>query len=264
MGINTSLQYLNSRSSLPLSPASPLHLSLHRQHHTTKVTMAKTGIFHHVGTFLLLAASVLLVITTISAPIINSIPILKVNLANGSDVSFGTFGYCILNVDEDSHDYCSGRHIGYNPANIMTRIENTDFGSASENTSEGLTRVMVLHPVACALFAAFMSALAFIVTIVVMATDFTSFAIIKDHVNKDDTGSTAHYSTGMWTCLAAMVCLFLATFVVLFTCCSSRMHKKRESRAGHVEKGYVANGTHTRTKRHFWQRKSRTTTTAAY
>merc|ERR1711977_245741 len=184
--INTSLQYLNSRSSLPLSPASPLHLSLHRQHHTTKVTMAKTGIFHHVGTFLLLAASVLLVITTISAPIINSIPILKVNLANGSDVSFGTFGYCILNVDEDSHDYCSGRHIGYNPANIMTRIENTDFGSASENTSEGLTRVMVLHPVACALsflalgsgfigalFAAFMSALAFIVTIVVMATDFT-------------------------------------------------------------------------------------------
>merc|ERR1712093_303092 len=235
----------------------------HRQHHTTKVTMAKTGIFHHVGTFLLLAASVLLVITTISAPIINSIPILKVNLANGSDVSFGTFGYCILNVDEDSHDYCSGRHIGYNPANIMTRIENTDFGSASENTSEGLTRVMVLHPVACALsfiafllalgsgfigalFAAFMSALAFIVTIVVMATDFTSFAIIKDHVNKDDTGSTAHYSTGMWTC------------------CSSRMHKKRESRAGHVEKGYVANGTHTRTKRHFWQRKSRTTTTAAY
>jgi len=243
--------------------------------------MAKTGIFHHVGTFLLLAASVLLVITTISAPIINSIPILKVNLANGSDVSFGTFGYCILNVDEDSHDYCSGRHIGYNPANIMTRIENTDFGSASENTSEGLTRVMVLHPVACALsfiafllalgsgfigalFAAFMSALAFIVTIVVMATDFTSFAIIKDHVNKDDTGSTAHYSTGMWTCLAAMVCLFLATFVVLFTCCSSRMHKKRESRAGHVEKGYVANGTHTRTKRHFWQRKSRTTTTAAY
>ncbi|PVH89149.1 pali-domain-containing protein [Cadophora sp. DSE1049] len=244
--------------------------------------MAKTGIFHHVGTFLLLAASVLLVITTISAPIINSIPILKVNLANGSDVSFGTFGYCILNVDEDSHDYCSGRHIGYNPANIMTRIENTDFGSASENTSEGLTRVMVLHPVACALsfiafllalgsgfigalFASLVSALAFIVTIVVMATDFTLFAIVKNHVNDDDSGSKAHYSTGMWTCLAAMVCLFLATFVVLFTCCSSRMHKRRGSRAGHVEKGYVGNGTHARTtKRHFWQRKSRTTTTSAY
>ncbi|KAH7399839.1 SUR7/PalI family-domain-containing protein [Cadophora sp. MPI-SDFR-AT-0126] len=240
--------------------------------------MAKTGIFHHVGTFLLLAASVLLVITTISAPIINSIPILKVNLANGSDVSFGTFGYCILNVDEDSHDYCSGRHIGYNPANIMTRIENTDFGSASENTSEGLTRVMVLHPVACALsfiafllalgsgfigalFASLVSALAFVVTIIVMATDFTSFAIIKNHINGDGSGSKAHYSTGMWTCLAAMVCLFLATFVVLFTCCSSRMHKQRDRRAGHVEKGYVGNGTHVRTKRHFWQRKSRTTTT---
>lgn len=161
----------------------------------------------------------------------------------------------------------------------MTRIENTDFGSASENTSEGLTRVMVLHPVACALsfiafllalgsgfigalFASIVSGLAFIVTVVVMATDFTLFGIVKNHINDDDSGSKAHYSTGMWTVLAAMVCLFLATFVVLFTCCSSRMHKKRD-RQSHVEKGYVANGTSGRpVKRHFWQRKTRTTTTA--
>ncbi len=65
--------------------------------------MAKTGIFHHVGTFLLLAAAVLLLITTISAPVINDIPILKVVLTNQSDsrnssVSFGTFGHCVLDV----------------------------------------------------------------------------------------------------------------------------------------------------------------------
>lgn len=60
--------------------------------------MAVTGIFHHMGTFLLLAATVLLLITTITAPVVNSISMLDVKLANGSTVSFGTFGYCILDV----------------------------------------------------------------------------------------------------------------------------------------------------------------------
>lgn len=58
---------------------------------------------HHIGTFLLLAAAVLLLITTISAPVVNDFALLKVRLTNSSDfhrseVSFGTFGYCILNA----------------------------------------------------------------------------------------------------------------------------------------------------------------------
>jgi hypothetical protein len=65
--------------------------------------MAKTGIFHHVGTFLLFVASILLLITTISAPVIGDIAILKVMLTNKSDlrnssVTFGTFGHCVLDV----------------------------------------------------------------------------------------------------------------------------------------------------------------------
>jgi hypothetical protein len=67
------------------------------------VKMAKTGIFHHVGTFLLFVAAILLLITTISAPVIGDIAILKVMLTNKSDlrnssVTFGTFGHCILDV----------------------------------------------------------------------------------------------------------------------------------------------------------------------
>jgi hypothetical protein len=65
--------------------------------------MAKTGVLHHVGTFLLFAAAILLLITTISAPVINDIAILKVMLTNKSDirnssVTFGTFGHCVLDV----------------------------------------------------------------------------------------------------------------------------------------------------------------------
>ncbi len=51
----------------------------------------------------LLVASILLLITTISAPVLKDIAILKVMLTNkteirNSSVIFGTFGHCILDV----------------------------------------------------------------------------------------------------------------------------------------------------------------------
>jgi hypothetical protein len=62
-----------------------------------------TGFFHHIGTFFLLVATALLLVTTITAPVVNDIAILKVHLPNRtssshSAVSFGTFGFCVLNV----------------------------------------------------------------------------------------------------------------------------------------------------------------------
>lgn len=65
--------------------------------------MANTGLFHHVGTFLLFAAFVLLLIASISSPVINDISMLKVTLTNqtntrNSSVTFGTFGHCVLDV----------------------------------------------------------------------------------------------------------------------------------------------------------------------
>jgi uncharacterized membrane protein len=237
--------------------------------------MAKTGIFHHVGTFLLFAAAILLLITTISAPVIGDIAILKVMLTNKTDirnssVTFGTFGHCVLDVApvQTDQDYCYPKHIGYNPANIMTTIDHTTFSTAAEDSSKALTRVMILHPIACALafiaflfalgagfcgaiFASMIAAVAWLVTLVVMVTDFVLFGIIKRHVNSDGSGSHAYYSVGMWTILAAMILLFIATFIVLFTCCSSRMHRNNRTSK---ETGY--NGT-TTTRRRFWQRRNR-------
>jgi len=161
--------------------------------------------------------------------------------------------------------------IGYNPAKIMAEIDKTDFTTASEDTSKALTRVMILHPVVCglafiafllalgsgfvgALFASLVAAVTWIITIVVMATDFVAFGLIKNHVNRDGSGSHAYFTTGMWTILVAMICLFLATFIVLFTCCSSRMHRQNHV-SKHGDAGYV-NGT-TTTRRHFRQRMAR-------
>lgn len=152
----------------------------------------------------------------------------------------------------------------------MEGVDNTDFNGAQINTSKALTRVMVLHPVACALafiaflfaagsgfcgaiFGAVTATVAWIVTVVVMATDFVLFGIIKNHINDDDSGSKASFHTGMWTLLAAMVCLFLGTLVVFFTCCSSRMHRQK-----HVSTKQETGYAHTSQprKRHFWQRRT--------
>jgi uncharacterized membrane protein len=150
----------------------------------------------------------------------------------------------------------------------MSTIDNTQFTTAATDSSKALTRVMILHPIACglafiafllalgsgvcgAVFASMVAAIAWLVTLVVMVTDFVLFGIIKRHVNSDGSGSHAFFTVGMWTILAAMIILFFATFIVLFTCFSSRMHRQDRTSK---EAGY--NGT-TTTRRRFWQRRNR-------
>jgi len=243
--------------------------------------MAKTGMFHHVGTFLLFASAILLLITTISSPVVNDIAIFKVKLGGDSagSVTFGTFGYCVRDVassDGNEHsgkDSCTGKHIGYNPAAVMSVLDGTNFNTAKTDTTKALTRVMILHPIVCgmafiafllalgsgvcgALLASLMAALTWVLTLVVMATDFVLFGILKNHINDtdhDQSGSHASYSVGMWTLLAAMILLFFATFIVLFTCFSARRHKNDVRTTKHADAGY---GT-TTTRRRFWQRRSR-------
>jgi len=159
----------------------------------------------------------------------------------------------------------------------MAAIDNTHFNSAQENTTKALTRVMILHPICCGMaFIAFMFALGagvcggllaslfagltWVLTLVVMATDFVLFGILKNHINdKDDdqSGSVAKYYVGMWTVLAAMILLFFATFIVFFACCSARRHKRSASSSKHADAGYAHGTTTTTHKRRFWQRRNR-------
>lgn len=50
---------------------------------------------HHVGAFFLLAATIMLIVVSITAPVVNHIALLKVR-SQGDGVNFGTFGYCLL------------------------------------------------------------------------------------------------------------------------------------------------------------------------
>ncbi|KAI1177674.1 pali-domain-containing protein [Nemania sp. FL0916] len=222
--------------------------------------MARTGFFHHIGTFFLFAATVLLVITDISAPVVSDISILKVELGRNhrsgvfSDndsaptITFGTFGYCVEAAGSDDHDTCSKAHIGYDPVTVIqNNVGDTSFSSYAHDTARALTKVMVLHPVATGLafisfflslgagivgsfIAALGAFITFLVVAVVLITDFVSFAIVRNAVNDSSETVVASFGPAAWTTLvAAILCLFAAV-ILLFTCCSARLHRRRETR----------------------------------
>lgn len=52
---------------------------------------------HHIGTVLLLVATALLIVVSVTAPAINSLALLRVEFGHGyqaGEVTFGSFGYC--------------------------------------------------------------------------------------------------------------------------------------------------------------------------
>jgi hypothetical protein len=155
---------------------------------------------HIVGASLILISAILLLVTTISAPVIGDIGIMKVMLKNQTDIrhgslTFGTFGHCALDVPPitTDQDYCGPKTIGYKIADIMSQVDGTSFNLASTDSTNGLTNAFILHPIACGLafiaaifaFGGFFGSivgilialLAWIITFVVMVIDFVVFGV---------------------------------------------------------------------------------------
>ena len=146
-------------------------------------------------------------------------------------------------------DWCTGRHIGYAPSHVIAAADRTQISDIAGGTSDSLTRVMVLHPIACGtafiawlvsigagFFGSLISAVvafgAWVFVLIVLATDFGLFGILRHHVNGDKSGSHAVFGNGIWCLLVAFVLLFSAILIVTFTCFSAR----REKRAAAVPK----------------------------
>lgn len=54
--------------------------------------------FHYFGTVLLLCATALLIVVSVTAPVVNDLSILKVDFSSNAvdRITYGTFGYCII------------------------------------------------------------------------------------------------------------------------------------------------------------------------
>ncbi|KAI5816292.1 SUR7/PalI family-domain-containing protein [Pyronema omphalodes] len=89
---------------------------------------------------LLLGAFVLLLLSTLSTPIIGSI-----NIATFGGVKFGVFGWCSKRANT-----CSGVSFGYNMDQILRDEGRTDFALPS-GARNSLTNLLIVHPIAALL-----------------------------------------------------------------------------------------------------------------
>ncbi|KAM0755702.1 pali-domain-containing protein [Meredithblackwellia eburnea MCA 4105] len=206
--------------------------------------------FHHIGTFLLLVACIFLVVSSITAPVVGDLALLKITLTNtsalrNSSVTFGVWGHCVLDVAPAAtdQDWCSAKGLGYSIGDI---VGNTTGVAYSTPRLDSLTTALVLHPVVAGitflsfLIAAISHRIGFIVSALVatfswflsvamIAVDFVIFLSVKHHISTDGGGSTAAFGTALWLGVAAVPVLFLGTFATFFSCLSDSKYKRERS-----------------------------------
>ncbi|KAI6374622.1 hypothetical protein MCOR25_003088 [Pyricularia grisea] len=105
--------------------------------------MAATS--HKIGTFFLLGAVALLVVTNITAPVVKSISLLRIDINNATTTPdhhpvlvLGTYGYCITNSTSSHNNTSSSSSSSSNNANT-TMSENSN-GTTSTSSTDGGNR----------------------------------------------------------------------------------------------------------------------------
>lgn len=203
---------------------------------------------HYVGTFMLLVATIFMVVASIGPPAVNALNLLNINFhgVNGASnrLYYGVFGYCW-----GGEGGCSSPRIGYSPGNLVDGIDNIDIGRAAERTMRGLTHAFILHPIAGGVsFIAFILSLktgflnlittlvavfAFILAVINLAIDFSCFIIVRHDVNDDSARAKAMFGPAIWLVVGAAIANLIGAIIVFVTCCAGRRRKRYENRKIH-------------------------------
>ncbi|GAA5885118.1 hypothetical protein JCM6882_007236 [Rhodosporidiobolus microsporus] len=204
--------------------------------------------FHHFGTFLLFAASILLIVATITAPVVNNIALAKASFTVGSTkttVNLGTLGYCIL-VDGSS-DSCSSTGVGYEIPPVLVALATSTgvLSDSAEDAINAVTKALVLHPVAAGvsffaaivagcsdrlgfLCAALIAVLAAVLALICMVLDLVFFYVVRKWLRDNDLDVDVSYSYGTWLTVAAFAALFVGVFATACACLSDRKKRRRQ------------------------------------
>ncbi|TFK54993.1 pali-domain-containing protein [Heliocybe sulcata] len=199
---------------------------------------------------LLFSAFLLLLLVSLSTPIIKTIYIFRlyanvavtafnVSADGHSNARFGVWGYCvdaitvsILGQTETTPAGCTPRHLGYNLNGIIGNILQSR-GFNPKVISTALTAVLVLHPIACGLtFLALLTSLALlrpgtargasILTLIfgILATLVTTAAFLIDVImvavvrtkvhNETDGDIWLTFGNAIWMTLGATIALWLS------------------------------------------------------
>ncbi|GAA6033522.1 hypothetical protein JCM8097_001436 [Rhodosporidiobolus ruineniae] len=190
------------------------------------------NIIHWFGTFLLFAATALLIVASVSSPIWDNVGFLK-GYINGRDATFGNWGYCVGGT-------CSGSHFGYDRNFLNNLGANTNVGGT---ISHALSKTLILTPICAGLsfiaflfalsthtvvgiFTSVLSFLALIATLVSLGLDLGFFILARNRINDRIPNSHMHLASCIWLVVAAAGCQLIAAFTVCFT----RNRKARRTR----------------------------------
>lgn len=186
-------------------------------------------------TILLFIAFVLLLLATLSTPIIKAIP-----LASFDGVDFGVFGYC-------KGDVCTTK-VGYNTDNLFSSSDASDF-SLSSSARHSLSGILIVHPVAALLtlicfllaFAAHFHSPAhsprYLLALLILTFPTLLVALLAFLV--DILLFVPHMQWGGWIVLAATI-LIIASGVV--TCAMRRTLVSRKARKKRIAENADMNG----------------------
>ncbi|GAA6029796.1 hypothetical protein JCM8097_001054 [Rhodosporidiobolus ruineniae] len=200
------------------------------------------------GTLVVLVATILLILVSVSTPLLKSIWFLKANIevSVGStdisgDVTIGAWGYCVDGT-------CTNAKLGYSLDIASLLGVNGKIAGLSNSVLKWITYLFILHPIAAAFgiistlcgllahmhnfagtalttcfasFAATIGLLAFIFDIVVAV-------IAKKRIESSDVGGSAELGNAIWMTLAATILYTLAGCFFGFGNCIIR--KRRVSR----------------------------------
>ncbi|BGP47082.1 hypothetical protein JCM10450v2_002934 [Rhodotorula kratochvilovae] len=197
------------------------------------------------GTIVVLAATVLLILVTVSTPLVKSLYFLKATIdtsvgntdINGT-VKLGTFGYCVGGT-------CTNAKLGYSLDIAELLGISGSLGGLSNSVLKWITYLLILHPIAAgfgaisvifgllahtrgmagttlstcfASFAATFALLAFIF-------DMAVFIIAKKRIESSDVGGKAELGNAIWMTLAALILYAISGF--FFGCGACIIRKRR-------------------------------------
>jgi len=200
--------------------------------------------------FLLFAAFLLLLLVSLSVPIIHPIYLFKLALdishdndsADGS-ILFGLWGYCFTNVrasiaslhDSQSGSTCTPRHLGYTLPSSILDFLNINSSHTSNIISKAITAALVIHPIAAGLtflallfaifipcrgivsrtfsgITMFISLIAALLSTIVFIIDIVFVALTRNRIRDATNGDISlSWGNAVWMTLGAAVALWAAT-----------------------------------------------------
>ena len=188
-------------------------------------------------TVLYFVAFVLLLLSTLSTPVIKAIP-----LASYGGINYGVFGAC-------SATECTKIQIGYSLDHLFNKNEEGDF-SLSSNTRQDLSAILIVHPVA-----AFLTLICFGLAaaahfhspahsprylLALLILSFPTLLVSLLAFLVDILLFVPHLAWGGWIVLAATI-LIVASGVV--TCAMRRTLVSRKARKKRIAENAAMNGT---------------------